>query len=88
LQEIQEALTSGKSETVMELAHKIVAPCRHLGADMLYNHLKTLENQAQNHENIANLAGLYENVQREYAVVKEALQDHLAKMHGLWQIIR
>ncbi len=88
LQEIHGALTSGKRETVMELAHKIVAPCRHLGADMLYTHLKELENQAQNHENIAKLAGLYENAEREFAVVKEALQDHLAKMHGLWQIIR
>jgi signal transduction histidine kinase/DNA-binding response OmpR family regulator len=88
LQEIQMALTSGRTEAVMELAHKIVAPCRHLGADMLYTHLKTLENQAQNHENIANLAGMYENAQSEFAVVKKELQDHLAKMHGLWQIIR
>ena len=43
LKDMQEAVTSGQWESVANLAHKMLPPCRHIGASDLYNLLRQIE---------------------------------------------
>ncbi len=43
LDAMDKALVSGELENVADLAHKMLPPCRHIGAKSLYNHLKRLK---------------------------------------------
>ena len=40
---MQDASVSGDMESVSELAHKMLPPCRHIGADDLCNLLRKIE---------------------------------------------
>jgi CheY-like chemotaxis protein len=82
LQEIQHAVDAGNIKAVMETAHKISAPCRHIGADELYIYLKAIEDQAQNHKNLPTLIKLYEDSNREFAVIRNILQEHIVKINA------
>jgi signal transduction histidine kinase/DNA-binding NarL/FixJ family response regulator len=80
LQEIHQAIASGNPDEAMEIAHKLAAPCQHIGADKLYSNLKALENMSKNHTNINILANLSEDSDKEFARIKEILKIHMLKM--------
>lgn len=80
LQDIHQAVESGHSEEVMETAHKISSPCRHLGADGLYAKLKAMEEEARNHKNMVILAQLSENSLKEFSEIENILQEHIVKI--------
>jgi signal transduction histidine kinase/CheY-like chemotaxis protein len=80
LQEIQQAIMAENFEAAMEAAHKISAPCRHLGADELYSQLKMMEDHAKNHKNMSILVKLYENTIREFTDITNLLKGHIVKI--------
>jgi hypothetical protein len=80
LQEIHQAIASGNPNEAMEIAHKLAAPCQHIGVDKLYSNLKDLENMPKNHTNISILANLSEDSDKEFAGIKEILKVHILKM--------
>ena len=80
LQEIHHAVEKGNSEEVMETAHKISSPCKHLGADGLYTRLKAMEEEARNHKNMAILAQMSENSLKEFLEIENILQKHIVKI--------
>jgi CheY-like chemotaxis protein/HPt (histidine-containing phosphotransfer) domain-containing protein len=82
LQEIHHAVETGNMKAAMETAHKISAPCRHVGAEELYTCLKAIEDQAQNHKNLHTLVKLYEDSNREFAVIRNILQEHIVKINA------
>jgi signal transduction histidine kinase/DNA-binding response OmpR family regulator len=80
LEEIHQAVETGNADGVMETAHKISSPCRHLGADGLYNKLKAIEEEARNHKNMAILARLSEKSRQEFSEIECILQEHIVKI--------
>jgi signal transduction histidine kinase/CheY-like chemotaxis protein/HPt (histidine-containing phosphotransfer) domain-containing protein len=79
LQEIHNAVETGDVNAAMETAHKIASPCRHIGADVLYSHLKAIETQVRNHKNKAVLEKLSEDSKREFSEIKNILQKHIGE---------
>jgi signal transduction histidine kinase/CheY-like chemotaxis protein/HPt (histidine-containing phosphotransfer) domain-containing protein len=78
LNEIHQAIITSHPEAAMENAHKIAAPCRHIGAHELYLILKSIEKQARN-KNMDLLVKLYEDLNKEFLEIKQILHEHLAK---------
>lgn len=80
LEIIQQAVEAGNADEVLETAHKIASPCKHLGANGLYSSLKALEEEAGNHKNMVILAQLSGNSLKEFSDIEKVLQDHLLKI--------
>jgi signal transduction histidine kinase/DNA-binding NarL/FixJ family response regulator len=80
LEEIHQAIASQNPNGVMEIAHKLAAPCQHIGVDKLYSNLKALENLSQNHTDLSILANLAEDSDKEFAGIREFLKAHILKM--------
>ena len=62
---------------ITESAHKLAAPAKHLQATALYDHLKQLENRAENTppEKIRNLIGLIESdIKHINSILKQKLK--------------
>jgi len=79
LSELHQAVITGKVEAAMETAHKIAAPCRHIGADKLYSYLKSIEEQSSNN-NTELLVKLCADSNREFLEIKKILHDHIEKI--------
>jgi signal transduction histidine kinase/CheY-like chemotaxis protein/HPt (histidine-containing phosphotransfer) domain-containing protein/CHASE3 domain sensor protein len=79
LAEMQKAINTGDKPKASEIAHKLLPPCRHLGADKLYGFLKCIEEVLKNGDP-ADLVSLSDDSIREYSVVKSAIEDHIAKI--------
>jgi signal transduction histidine kinase/CheY-like chemotaxis protein/HPt (histidine-containing phosphotransfer) domain-containing protein len=80
LENLAAAVEKADEKTAGEIAHKISSPCRHLGASLLYGQLKSIEELAQRHENMAILAELSAKTLREFQKIRKELEEHLAKM--------
>ena len=63
-----------------DAAHKLAAPCRHIGADRLLRLLKEIEEEAGKEEVTADLKGQAIEVREAYQSVRRQIRDHLAKM--------
>jgi HPt (histidine-containing phosphotransfer) domain-containing protein len=77
---LEHSISSGDLKMTLEIAHRISSPCRHVGADKLYSHLKMIEEQAKNHENMGILADLSKDIQSEFRQIKIGIQQHLEKL--------
>jgi signal transduction histidine kinase/CheY-like chemotaxis protein/HPt (histidine-containing phosphotransfer) domain-containing protein len=80
LNEMQEASASGQWEAVANLAHKLLPPCRHLGATELSNLLTTIEKGIRNNDNTVSIETLTEKSVKEFEFVSEIVKEHIAKM--------
>lgn len=80
LHAIQKALHTEEYEKASENAHKIAAPCKHIGAELLYANLKSIETLGRNPGNKSELEKLTEDSYKEFAAIQLILQDHLAKI--------
>jgi HPt (histidine-containing phosphotransfer) domain-containing protein len=58
LNELDRALASGNLEYVADLAHKMLPPCRHIGAKSLYSNLKLIEDNVKKNGEIRELQSL------------------------------
>lgn len=81
LQDIEQAVKQGQTHVALETAHKIAAPCKHVGAEKLYMCLKSIENEAQHYKNGKILSRLCRDSEKEFAEIKEILTDHIMKMN-------
>ncbi len=82
LESLASAIEKADEKTAGEVAHKISSPCRHIGASLLYDQLKSIEELARHHENMAILAELSEKSVREFSKIRKELEKHLAKMEA------
>jgi len=80
LSEMQVAAGSGNNESVANLAHKLLSPCRHIGAMDLYNLLNEIEKETRNNVTTVSLETLTGKSIREFEAVSKLLNEHIAKM--------
>jgi CheY-like chemotaxis protein/HPt (histidine-containing phosphotransfer) domain-containing protein len=80
LKEMQEAATSGQWESVANLAHKLLPPCRHLGASELSSLLSTIEKDIRTNNNTGPIETLTEKSVKEFETISELVKEHIAKM--------
>ncbi len=81
LEEMQQAVSLKQWESVANLAHKLLAPCRHIGANELYDLLGKIENNSRNNFNIEFVESLIRRSLREFDTVSELINEHIAKMN-------
>jgi len=81
LKEMQESVISGQWESVANLAHKIMSPCRHIGATDLYDLLGKIEKSIRNNmtESVEVLTGKSFS---EFEIIRKLLNDHIAKIYS------
>jgi signal transduction histidine kinase/CheY-like chemotaxis protein/HPt (histidine-containing phosphotransfer) domain-containing protein len=80
MNEIQKAVISGNFDQIADLAHKILPPCRHIGALDLYNSLKKIEENSQNMSDKITLEKLVQESIREFEEVNELIMEHVTKI--------
>jgi signal transduction histidine kinase/response regulator RpfG family c-di-GMP phosphodiesterase len=81
LKDVQKAVLSGQWELVADLAHKMIPPCRHIGAIDLCNSLKKIEENIQNKVDIEVIDKLTGESIRELEAVNELIQEHITKIN-------
>jgi signal transduction histidine kinase/CheY-like chemotaxis protein/HPt (histidine-containing phosphotransfer) domain-containing protein len=81
LNEMQEACKSRLLEPVAELAHKMLPPCRHIGANDLCNLLRKIEESILNKADAATIEYLTRESLNEFEIVKEQLDKHILKIN-------
>jgi HPt (histidine-containing phosphotransfer) domain-containing protein len=80
MKEMHEAVRSGEWDAVENLAHKMLPPCRHIGAIELYDLLGKIEKSASNKTDKKTIEFMTEKSLREFEAVSELLNEHIAKM--------
>jgi HPt (histidine-containing phosphotransfer) domain-containing protein len=81
LKELQDAVISKNWDSVADLAHKILSPCRHIGAMDLYNLLSKIEKSIRNDNNTESVESLTGKSLREFEAVSELLNKHISKLN-------
>jgi signal transduction histidine kinase/CheY-like chemotaxis protein/HPt (histidine-containing phosphotransfer) domain-containing protein len=79
IREMEKLLKEKNYAMVAEHAHKISAPCKHLGADFLYEHLKTIEDNCRNNKSLDEVDALITNVKSEFKTINELINKELSK---------
>lgn len=80
LRDIREALLNGNRLMASDLAHKLIPPCRHIGAADLCEILREIESNCVGPDRKAETTDLIAKALREFAELNKLLKDHLAKM--------
>lgn len=83
LKEIVESVEKGEVKKAADTAHKISAPCIHVGAKMLYSYLKSIEKYNSQNDSLSELKKLSVDSNKEFDIIKNFLQSHLLKMSEL-----
>lgn len=77
---LEQAVKDNNVQDIYEIAHKISAPCKHVGADFLYSNLKLIENTAKSGEYSEELVRLSDESSHEFTIVKRELQKHMESL--------
>lgn len=80
LKEIESAIGNGNWDQVAESAHRLLPPCRHLGAMELFNLLHEIEKNSRERISTDSLGSLTERSVIEFGRVCKLLEGHMAKM--------
>jgi signal transduction histidine kinase/FixJ family two-component response regulator/HPt (histidine-containing phosphotransfer) domain-containing protein len=80
LKEIAESIEKGEVRKAADTAHKISAPCKHVGAKVLYSNLKLIEKHNDQNDGLPEMKKLSMDSEKEFGVLKNILQVHLLKM--------
>jgi signal transduction histidine kinase/CheY-like chemotaxis protein/HPt (histidine-containing phosphotransfer) domain-containing protein len=80
LKEINEAVASGKWESVAGLAHKISPPCRHIGAVELYNYLRKIEEIIRNNADTGSVKTIAGESAKEFEAIRGLLNERIASI--------
>lgn len=80
INEIQEAVASGRLELVSELAHKMLPPCRHIGALELCNLLRKIEENIQKKTELSDLDRLAKESLQEFEEVSRLVKEQITKI--------
>jgi signal transduction histidine kinase/CheY-like chemotaxis protein/HPt (histidine-containing phosphotransfer) domain-containing protein len=81
LAEMHDAVKSGQYDAVAGLAHKILPPCRHIGAADLVSILKKIEETARSASGHETLNNLTIECRREFDDVSELIKAEVAKIN-------
>ena len=81
LDEMQEAASSKQWEKVSDLAHKLMPPCKHIGATNLYNSLRQAEDSAINNREVTSVIKIAKECIIEFESVKTELQQHITTIN-------
>jgi len=81
LKEMDKAVVTGELEYVADLAHKMLPPCRHLGAKNLYNNLKKIEESIQKKTEIESLKSLTKESIKEFETLARLLNAQIMKFN-------
>ena len=81
LSDLQEAVNAGQQESAANLAHKLLSPCRHIGAMDLFNLLNAIEKGIRNNALTEPLEMLTGKSLTEFGTIRKLLSDHIAKMN-------
>jgi signal transduction histidine kinase/CheY-like chemotaxis protein/HPt (histidine-containing phosphotransfer) domain-containing protein len=81
LEEMQEAVKSGQWELASDCAHKMLPPCRHIGALDLCSFLRKIEENILNKVDGAVVATLTSESLSEFEVVCELVRDRILKIN-------
>jgi HPt (histidine-containing phosphotransfer) domain-containing protein len=80
LKELNAALVSDQMEQIADLSHKMLAPCRHMGAVSMCDILKKTEAGVKNKVGKAILERLVEESVAEFEVVSEIVRAEIKKI--------
>lgn len=80
LADLNSSVLNKDYNSASEVAHKLLPPCHHLGAEDLYNSLIKIEKGIANYADPIIFEALVRESQREYERVKKLLADIIAKM--------
>lgn len=80
LDEMQEAVKSGRVDYIADLAHKMLPPCKHIGASDLCNLLRKIEENIKKKAEPLALEKLSEETIREFEVVSGLIKDQITKI--------
>lgn len=80
LDEMKAAMQAGERRRVADIAHKLMPPCRHLGAVNLHNLLREIEKNCTGSGNEDKLEELIDKTAREYNEVSALLNEHIDKI--------
>jgi len=81
LADLQEAISSGQNESTAHLAHKLLSPCRHIGASDLYDLLDSIDKGIRNNAINEPLEILARKSLIEFETVSGLINEHIAKMN-------
>jgi signal transduction histidine kinase/CheY-like chemotaxis protein/HPt (histidine-containing phosphotransfer) domain-containing protein len=81
LNAMDKAIASGNTEQVADLAHKMLPPCRHIGAKNLYNHLKQIEESVKNNKGIKVLESLIQESSKDFESLTGILNEEIGKFN-------
>jgi signal transduction histidine kinase/DNA-binding NarL/FixJ family response regulator len=77
LDEMHDALNSRETDPVAELAHKMMPPCRHIGANVLGSILKGIEESVRNSADIDSLVKKAGDAKLEFAAISRLINEHI-----------
>lgn len=80
LYEMSLFLKSGDQRQIAELAHKLLPPCRHIGALELSAILKNIEDNIKEKIEAESLNPLVGMAIKEFALIKDLVKQHIAKI--------
>jgi signal transduction histidine kinase/CheY-like chemotaxis protein/HPt (histidine-containing phosphotransfer) domain-containing protein len=81
LEEMNQTVKSGQLDAVAELAHKMLSPCRHIGATDLCSLLKKIEENIRNNIETDNLETMTGESITEFETVSSLIKEHIAKIN-------
>ncbi len=80
IKEMEAAARSGQVDSIRELAHKMMPPCRHIGAMDLFNLLRKIEVNLQNNAEAKDVEQLTGESLTEFESVSGLIKEHIAKI--------
>jgi len=81
LEQMQEAVVSGQWESVANQSHKMMSPCKHIGAMELYDLLCKIEKCCRNNSDTGSVQALAEESGREFESVSKIINEQISKMN-------
>ncbi len=81
MDEMQEAAREKHWGSVSDLSHKMIPPCRHIGATDLCNLLSDIERSARENDPYGSLETMVTKAMDEFIIVRKLLNDHIDKLN-------
>jgi signal transduction histidine kinase/CheY-like chemotaxis protein/HPt (histidine-containing phosphotransfer) domain-containing protein len=80
LNDMRRAAESGEPDQIAELAHKMSAPCRHIGASELFNILKKIEESIMNKMELSSVDTIIREALAEFETLRDLLNEQVRKI--------
>ena len=77
---MEEAIKNKNMESVIENAHKMAAPTKHIGVIQLYNNIKKLEKLAQQNGTMESVSPVFQQIKNEVTELNVILKSHLIEI--------